>query len=38
MVVGSPDQGMCIRYDSGPNDSRKGAPETIIGLRAEGHV
>ena len=36
MVGGSPDQDLCIRYDSGPTDSRKGAPETLIGLRAEG--
>jgi hypothetical protein len=36
VVVGSLDQDLCIREDSGPNDSRKGAPEAIIRLRAEG--
>jgi len=36
VVVGSPDQDLCIRDYSGPNGSRKGVPETIIGLRAEG--
>jgi hypothetical protein len=36
VILGSSDQDLCIRDHSGPNDSRKGAPETIIGLRAEG--
>ena len=36
VVVGSPDQDLCIRDDSRPIDSRKGAPEAIIGLLAEG--
>ena len=36
MVVGSPDQDLCIRDDSGPNDNPNGPPEAIIGLRGEG--